>query len=129
MSKDKVESYMINLSLTFEEVGESVWVIHDEERGVGHVVVFAEGDLLTIRTKVMQLPTENREQFFEDLLRLNTEMVHGAYALDNNDVIIIDTLELDTMDLEEFQASLDATGLAVAQHYPRLSKYRATAGG
>ena len=29
-----------------------------------------------------------------------------------------------TMDLEEFQASLDSTGLALAQHYPRLAKYR-----
>jgi hypothetical protein len=51
-------------------------------------------------------------------------MVHGAYALENNNVIIIDTLELDTMDIEELQASLDAIGLAVAQHYPILSKFR-----
>jgi hypothetical protein len=28
------------------------------------------------------------------------------------------------MDYEEFQASLDAIGLALAQHYPILSKYR-----
>lgn len=129
MDKTKIEGFMINLSLTFEEVGENIWVIHDEDRGIGHVVVFAEGDLVTVRTKVMQIPGEQREKFFEDLLRLNSEMVHGAYALENDDVIIIDTLELATMDLEEFQASLDATGLAVAQHYPRLSKYRTAAGG
>jgi len=41
-----------------------------------------------------------------------------------DDVILIDTLQYETMDLEEFQASLDAIGLALAQHYPILSKYR-----
>ena len=51
-------------------------------------------------------------------------MVHGAYAIENDSVILIDSLEFPTMDLEEFQASLDSTGLALAQHYPRLSKYR-----
>ena len=51
-------------------------------------------------------------------------MVHGAYAVDGNNVIIIDTLEADAMDLEEFEASIDAIGLALAQHYRVLSRYR-----
>jgi hypothetical protein len=52
-------------------------------------------------------------------------MVHGAYAVDGKNVIIVDTIEADTMDLEEFEASIDAIGLALAQHYRHLSKYRA----
>ncbi|NJL73213.1 MAG: YbjN domain-containing protein [Candidatus Competibacteraceae bacterium] len=51
------------------------------------------------------------------------DLVHGAYALEGDNVILIDTLEFETMDLEEFQASLDAVGLALAQHYPLLAKY------
>jgi hypothetical protein len=51
-------------------------------------------------------------------------MIHGAYAIEDQSVILIDTLELPTMDLEELQASLDATGLALAQHYASLSKFR-----
>jgi hypothetical protein len=51
-------------------------------------------------------------------------MAHGAYAVDGDSVIIIDTLEADTMDLEELQASVDAIGLALAQHYRALSAYR-----
>jgi hypothetical protein len=52
-------------------------------------------------------------------------MIHGAYAVDGKNVLIIDTLEADTMDLEEFEASIDAIGLALAQHYRPLSRYRA----
>ena len=121
---EKLESFFINLDLNYEEVGENMWVISDEANNLGYVVVFAEDELVTIRAKVMKIPAENREAFFEDLLRLNAEMVHGAYAVEKDSVILIDSLEFPTMDLEEFQASLDSTGLALAQHYPRLSKYR-----
>ena len=121
--KEKLESFFINLDLTYEEVGENMWVISDEANNLGYVVVYAEDDLVTIRAKVMQIPDEDREAFYQDLLRLNAEMVHGAYAIEEESVILIDSLEFPTMDLEEFQASLDSTGLALAQHYPRLSKY------
>ena len=122
--KQKLESFFINLQLSYEEVGENMWVISDDENNLGYVVVYAEEELVTLRAKVMKVPSENREKYFEELLRLNAEMVHGAYAIEEDSVILIDSLEAPTMDLEEFQASLDSTGLALAQHYPRLAKYR-----
>ena len=124
--KEKLESFFINMDLTYEEVGDNMWVISDEANNLGHVVVYAEDELVTIRAKVMQIPSSKKEEFFEELLRLNAEMVHGAYAIEEDSVLLIDSLEFPTMDLEEFQASLDSTGLALAQHYPRLSKYLPT---
>jgi hypothetical protein len=124
MESAKIEGYLINLGLTFREIGDGAWMIEDPENGLSSVVVFAQDSLVTIRTKIMNVPTERHEEFFKRLLELNGEMIHGAYALDGDNVILIDTLELDTMDLEEFQASLDATGLALAQHYTVLSEFR-----
>ncbi len=122
--KEKLESFFINLQLSYEEVCENMWLISDDENNLGYVVVYAEEELVTLRAKVMQIPSENREACFEELLRLNAEMVHGAYAIEEESVILIDSLVAPTMDLEEVQASLDSTGLALAQHYPRLAKYR-----
>lgn len=122
--REKLESFFINLQLTYEEVGENMWLISDDENNVGYVVVYAQEELVTLRAKVMEVPSENREKYFEELLRLNAEMVHGAYAIEENSVILIDSLVAPTMDLEEFQASLDSTGLALAQHYQKLAKYR-----
>lgn len=123
-AKEKLEGFFINLELMYEEVGENMWLITDEENGLRSVVVYVEEDLVTLRAKIMDVPSENRETFFEELLRLNAEMVHGAYAIEEQSVILIDSLEGPSMDLEEFQASLDSTGLALAQHYGKLSKYR-----
>jgi len=122
---EKIESFLINLGITFQQMSEKSWLIHDAEKGLDQVVVMAEDPLVMIRVKVMPIPQKKREEFFERLLRLNaSDVVHGAYGLADNYVILIDTLQYATLDLEEFQASLDAIGLALAQHYPVLSDYR-----
>ncbi len=124
-ANSKVEGYMINLGLTFEEIDESSWIINDEENGLEQVAVICADPLLIIRVSVMESPSDKKEEFYEKLLTLNAaDLVHGAYALDGHKVVLIDTLVLETLDLEEFQATLDAIGLALAQHYPVLSKYR-----
>jgi len=125
ISREKIEGYLVKLSLTFQEAGAGSWVVRDAEKGIDNLLVILADPLVILRINVMEAPTAGREKFLEELLRLNaTDMVHGAYALDGKNIIIVDTLEADTLDLEEFQASVDAIGLALAQHYRILSKYR-----
>jgi hypothetical protein len=125
ISRDKLEGYLVKLSLSFHEAGPGTWVVRDRERGLENLLVQLSEPLVILRIHVMEVPPTGREEFFEELLRLNaTDMVHGAYAVDGKNVLIIDTLEAETMDLEEFEASIDAIGLALAQHYRPLSRYR-----
>jgi hypothetical protein len=124
-SRDKVEGYLVDLSYNYEELGENAWLIDDEDKGLRNLVVLLSEPLVILRVKVMELPAEAKEEFYERLLRLNAEdMVHGAYALEGSNVILIDTLELESMDMEEFRASIEAIGLALVQHYKLLSGYR-----
>lgn len=123
--KERIEGFLLQLSLTYEEVSDDTWVINDEESGLENVVVALADPVLIIRVKVMVAPSDRREEFFEKLLRLNgSDLVHGAYALDGDDVLLINTLVSETLDLEEFRATLDAVGLALAQHYPALADFR-----
>jgi len=125
ISKEKLEGYMLKLSLTYEEACPNTWVIKDSTKGLANVVVAAAEAIVIIRVKVMKIPSKDREKFYETLLKLNaSDMMHGAYAIEGEDVIILDTLEADTMDLEEFQASLDAIGFALANHYNLLKDFR-----
>lgn len=122
---EKIESYLIKLGLTFEKAGDDTWIINDEEKGLERVIVAMADPLVIVRVKVMEVPEGDNKDLFEKLLRYNAnDLVHGAYAIDNDDIIIVDTLEFMTMDLEEIEASLDAIGLALVQHYPILSQYR-----
>ena len=125
-SEDKVERYLVRLSLSYEKLGDNSWLINDDEKGLENVIIITADPLVIIRVKVMEIPDNSGKcEFFKTLLRLNaSDIIHGAYALEENDIIMIDTLEGETMDLEELQASLDAFGMALAQHYKVLSKYR-----
>lgn len=122
----RVESFLIGLEIQYEEVAPNAWLVNDESRGLRQVVITMADPVVVIRTKVMEVPKERRLELYETLLRLNaSDLLHGAYALDGEDVVLTDTLESETMDKSELQASLDAIGFALAQHYPVLGKFRA----
>jgi hypothetical protein len=76
----------------------------------------------------MDLPPGPREKLYETLLRLNTtDMVHGAFGIEGNAVVIIDALEMENLDFNEFQAVIDDISMAISKHYPVLSKFRVAA--
>jgi hypothetical protein len=121
----KIQSYLIDLGIEHEELGANAWIINDDQKGLEQVLVILEEPVVIFRVKTMSRPKENREAFYEELLRLNAQdIVHGAYALEGDDIIIIDTLEVENLDREEFQATIDSIGLALTQHYQLLAKYR-----
>jgi hypothetical protein len=125
LSKEKLENYMIKLSLNYEEISPNTWVIKDLSKGLENVVVSAVDQVIMIRVKVMEIPTKKPDKLFETLLSLNaSDMVHGAYAIDEKNILIVDTLLAETMDLEELQASLDSIGFALTTHYKVLQDYR-----
>jgi len=125
INREKLEGYMHELALTYREQGDNIWVVTGDETGLENVIVMIADPVIVVQVKVMKASQKRRAELFEQLLRLNaTDMVHGAYALQGDDVILIDTLEGESMDLTEFQASLDAIGVALSQHYQILAKYR-----
>ncbi len=123
--REKIESYLMKLSLTFQDAGANGWLVSDPEKGLFNLLMMIVDSLLLMRVDVMQVPEKGKDMLFEELLKLNAkDMVHGAYGIDGKTIVILDSLELETLDIEEFQASIDAIGLAIAQHFRILSAYR-----
>jgi hypothetical protein len=125
MAETKIEQYLIDMMLSYRELDTHLWLVDDEEQGIEAVVIAYAAPLVLFRSVVMEAPTENQLELFTKLLTLNaTDVVHVAYGLEDENIVLIDTLEYDTMDYGEFRATLDGFSLALAQHYPILSKYR-----
>lgn len=121
----KIEDFLIQLEVSYEEIGNSTWLIEDADKGFPNIVVSYADPVVVVRADVMKAPSKNREAFFAELLKLNCDdLIHGAYALDGDEVVLIDTLEYDGMDKNEFQASLEAMGFALAEHYPVLAPFK-----
>jgi hypothetical protein len=125
MAENKVEQYLIDLMYTYREVEKNLWYVDDEDHGLQGVAIMLAEPLVVFRVVVMDAPGEKRLELFTRLLELNaSDMVHGAYALEGEKIVLIDTLEYETLDYGEFRATLDAFSLALTQHYPILSGYR-----
>jgi hypothetical protein len=125
MAENKVEQYLIDLMFTYREVEKNLWYVDDEDHGLQGVAIMLAEPLVVFRVVVMDAPGEKRLELFTKLLELNaSDMVHGAYALEDEKIVLIDTLEYETLDYGEFRATLDAFSLALTQHYPVLSIYR-----
>ncbi len=121
MTRQRIESFLRTLGLSFEELDSDTWVINDEERGVENLVVAHDEPVVIFRLKVTDLPPGDHCALYAELLRLNgTDLLHGAYALEGDSIVMINTLLSETIDIEEFQATLDAISLSVAEHYERL---------
>ena len=125
MAENKIEQYLIDLKYSYREVNPNLWLLDDTQHDLEGIAVMHADPLVIIEVHVMKAPEQKREEFFTKLLELNAgDMIHGAYGLEGDKVVIIDTLEYETMDFADFRASLDAISLALTQHYPILSAWR-----
>ena len=128
-SKEDIESYLLQAGQVYEEVAEGMWIVGRPEEGERLVVKY-QPPVLVCRINVMDVPkgTTNKEELFQTLLTLNAaEMMHGAYGLEGGKIVISDALQLENLDFNEFQATIDDITLAVADHYTRLAKFHSVA--
>ncbi|MCG8501217.1 MAG: YbjN domain-containing protein [Firmicutes bacterium] len=122
--KDKIERFMLDMNLSFEEIEENTWMIEDELSHIDNIIVNLSDPILLFRVKIMEIPKENREEFYKKLLELNAnDLLHGAYAIENDSVVIVDTLQAENLDMNEFQSTIESIGMALTQHYDLLVKY------
>ncbi|MDZ7780663.1 MAG: YbjN domain-containing protein [Gemmatimonadota bacterium] len=124
---EDVESFLIRMDLDWEEVDQGMYLVQGRNSGLPMVVHYAD-DLLLIRLKVMDMPEHGPSEagLYRMLLELNaTDVIHGAYGIEDGELILSDTLELETLDLHELQASMESIELAAASH---MEKIRSLAG-
>jgi hypothetical protein len=122
-----VQAYLMKMELPYEEPREGTWLVSGLD-GVENLVITLAGPVLVFRVKVMDIPRGHREELFRTLLELNaTEMMHGAYGIEGESVVIMDALQLENLDYNEFAATVDDITLAVASHHARLAKFREAA--
>lgn len=120
---EKVKSYLLDMGFTFdnEDSGEELVVVNDEDRGVNNLVVDCEDPIVILEQVILKLSTSSAE-IYKRLLQMNRSLVHGAFVLneEGDTVIFRDTLQLENLDSNELEGSIDALSLALAEHSREL---------
>ena len=127
-SKEDIEGFLDRLdsgSAEVREVEPGLWVIRTAAGA--EVLVHYASPVVILRVAVMPLPAgaQRQAELCRQLLGYNArDLIHGAYGLEGDRVVLVDTLELQNLDFTEFEASFDSLTLALATHLGALAPYR-----
>src|SRR5690242_15871379 len=97
VTREDLESFLIQMDLEHQEVEPGMFLVQGRNSGLPMVVHHADS-LLLIRLKLMDLPggEDGKLELYKTLLELNaTDVVHGAYGIEEKELIMSDTLELE----------------------------------
>ena len=122
LTREDLESYLIRMDVDYEEIAEGMYLVRAGDERLP-VVVHHSPPLLFLRLKVMDLAQVqgHREDLYRTLLELNaSDLVHGAYGLEADELVLSHTLELEALPFPEFQASFESILLAASSHMGRI---------
>jgi hypothetical protein len=123
---DSVKAYLLELQLSIvrEDPAEALVVVEDEHRGIKNLVVDCEEPILIFEQIIFPVPA-NPGDMFRRLLQMNRTLVHGAFALDEEGKFVLfrDTLQLENLDPNEVEGTIEALSLALAEHAEELISF------
>ena len=116
---NKVKEYLAELgyAIVSEDPGEEIMVINDEEASIANMILDCEETILIIEQVIFKV-NQGSEQLYKRLLQLNRDFIHGAFVLDEKGGLVLyrDTVQLENLDLNELEASINSLGLFLAEH-------------
>ena len=123
---EKVKDFILDMGfvLSHEDSQEELIVIDDEERAIKNLVIDCESPILILEQVIMPMPQDSSD-FCKRLLQINRTLVHGAFVLNEEGTTLLfrDTLQLETLDRNELEGSIDALSLALAEYGSELVSF------
>ncbi|MEA3444210.1 MAG: YbjN domain-containing protein [Bacteroidota bacterium] len=121
----KIKDYLLELeyNIISENPQEAVFLIEKEDEGIANVIVACNDPILIIESHLFDM-IEEKPKVLKRLLQINRDIVHGAFALDDtgNKVVFRDTLQLENLDLNELEGSLNSLILLFGEYGEELIK-------
>ena len=117
----------MDLAIVSEDEKEELVVVEDEDSGIKNLVIDCEAPILVLEQPILAV-SQPKLELFKRLLQMNREMVHGAFVLDEtaNLVLYRDTLQLENLDRNELEASIQSLSLALSEYGNELLAYADT---
>ena len=123
---DKVKSFVLDLdlSIVYQNEEEEILVIEDETSGISNLVLACADPILIMEQFLFELKNDDKE-ILKNLLIKNRDIVHGAFALDEtgNRVIFRDTLQIENLDANELEGSINSLGMLLSEYSDELIKF------
>lgn len=130
VTREDIEAFLDRLSAegaSYQELEPGLWVVRPGGALEFDVVVTHNPPVVLLRVKVMPLPADAAQQaaLNRRLLELNaSDLLHGSYGIDQDNVVLTEALELSHLDFEEFLSSYESMTLSLTSHLRELAAFR-----
>lgn len=123
---EKVRGYLLDLDFNIiqEDEQEGVFWVEKEDAAIHNLVIGCLDPILVMEQYLFDIKEESIE-LFRSLLIKNRDIIHGAFVLDETGkkVIFRDTLQLENLDLNELEGSVNSLSLLLSEYYDELIRF------
>ncbi len=116
-----VEAYLEKLNRRYEaSEQQGTYLLHSSE-AMPPIALRVDPPLVVLRVHIGDAPGPDHAALFRKLLQHNAkDLVHASYGLEGDRIVLSAALELENLDFNEIEATLDEIDVALAQQVPGL---------
>lgn len=114
----------LNFTITHQSLEEGVLVVQKETFGIKNLIIGVAPPILILEQFIFNISNQN-EKVFRNLLQKNRDTIHGAFCLDDSGrrVIFRDTLQIENLDLNELEGSLNSLSLLMSEYSEKIIEF------
>jgi hypothetical protein len=124
---DKIKGYLMDLEITIlkEDREREIFIVESAEDGISNLMIGIAEPIVIIEQYLFDLSAKNGGDVCKQLLQKNRDIVHGAFVLDNDGkrVIFRDTLQIETLDLNELEGTLSSLSLLLSEYTDEIISF------
>jgi hypothetical protein len=122
----KVKNFLTELafSITGENADTQVFVVEKEANGIKNMVIACADPILIMEQQLFQVKKDDKE-VYKALLKKNRDIIHGAFVLadDGKTIIFRDTLQIENLDKNELEGSLNSLSLLLSEYHNEIVNF------
>ncbi len=123
---EKVRNYLLDLEYDIlqENEEDGVFWVNNEDAGIHNLVIGCLDPILVMEQFLFEIKNDSKE-IYRQLLIKNRDIIHGAFVLDETGkkVIFRDTLQLENLDMNELEGTLNSLSLLMSEYSDELIKF------
>lgn len=121
----KVKDLLLELEydITQEDKETGIFVASKDSSGICDMILDCEGDILIMEQAIFPVLKDDFESY-KKLLQMNRSLIHGSFILvstqDHNIISFRDTLQLENLNRNELEESLNSLTFALVENMDNL---------
>jgi hypothetical protein len=121
-----IKDYLLELEVDILRENESkgILVIEKEAFGVKNLILGIAPPILIAEQFLFEIKKPSLD-IYQALLQKNRDIIHGAFVLDDTGtrVIFRDSLQIENLDLNEIEATLNSLGLLLSEYSDEIINF------